>query len=555
MASVLFELALILLITTAVSALLYWFKQPGIVAYVVAGVLLGPSVLSVVQPTAEFQGFADIGLALLLFILGLSLNPRIFKELGKVSVGVGLGQVFLTSLAGFTAGVALGFSPVEALFLGLAFSFSSTIVIVRMLSDNGELDLLHGRIIVGLLLVQDLVAVLVMGAVSSNLGSLVVPLVVGVVASALVWVVHNYVAPRIVPVFSKSPELLFLFGLAWCFAWAAGLQALNFPFQIGALMAGVSLAGTVYSSEITSKIRSLRDFFIVLFFISLGSRVDLSSLSLLVVPVLVLSVVVAALKPLVVMALLKFFGYGKKVGFSVGLPMSQLSEFSLTLLLLAASSGLVSPTVAVASALCVLAMMFTSSYLIAHSQAVYSLTERFLNAFDGAGEKSVTREKTFDALLVGYRRSGYSVAKSLDRVGAKVLTVDINPDAVKQLEKEHRLSQCVDAEDAEFLESLPVKRLKYVVSTVSSHSLNTALLSRVRGANPLTILILTTESVDEAVTLYGLGADYVIVPRLVGGFHLSSVIQKNKHARRFYLPDKERQLKELKRHLSKGFDY
>ena len=557
MVDVLLELALVLLITSFVSVLLFFLRQPILVAYVVAGVLLGPSVLSLVSPSQGLEDFASLGIALLLFILGLSLNPKIFKEMGKVSLSVGLGQIVATTLIGFVIALLFGFRQSDALFLGLAFSFSSTIIIVKLLSDKGELDALHGRIALGILLVQDLVAVFLLGVIGSGGQGFVLPIAVVFAASVLVLLVNRFLAPVIVGVFAKSRELLFLFALAWCFSWAAGLKALGFSLEIGALMAGVSLSGTLYSHEISNKVKPLRDFFIVLFFILLGSRLDLGASGSVIVPAIGFSLMVLVLKPLITMALLRLNGYGKQVGFNASLPMGQISEFSLLFLFLVSSKGLASKEVVAVSTLVALATLLLSSYLIEFSKKVFAVVGRFLGVFKLEGKKSISFRGEFDSLLVGYRRSGYSIAKTLDKVGARTLVVDVNPEVVTQLKREKesgRIFEFVDAEQDSFLSSLP-QGLRYAVSTVSNPSLSVCLLKAVRKKSPEAVVILTSESVQDAIALYEKGADYVIVPRLAGGLHLSYLLGKNRCNQKEYAREKQKHLKQLNAHLKRGFDY
>ncbi len=554
MVDVLTELALVLIITSFVSVALFFLRQPILVAYVLSGVLLGPTVLALVHPTQALEDFASLGIALLLFILGLSLNPKILKEMGRVSLFVGLGQVVATTALCFAVALSFGFTHTEALFLGIAFSFSSTIIIVKLLSDKGELNALHGRLAVGILLLQDLVAVFLLGVIGAGSQGLAMPLAVVLLASGLVLLVNKFLAPKVVGVFAKSQELLFLFALAWCFAWAAGLKALGFSLEIGALMAGVSLSGTLYSQEISNKVKPLRDFFIVLFFILLGSRLDVGAASSLVLPAIVFSAIVLVGKPLITMALLRLNGYGKQVGFNTSLPMGQISEFSLLFLFLVSSKGLVSPGVIAVSTAVALATLLLSSYLINFSKKVFSLTGKFLNAFEAKRDVDRVSEKEFDSLLVGYRRSGYSIAKTLQLMGANTLVVDVNPEVAAQLKKEDLLFEFADAEDEAFLESLP-KGLKYAVSTVSSPQLSALLLKYVRKKSPKAVVVLTSESVQDAISLYGKGADYVIVPRLASGAHLSYLLGKNKYSQKEYAKEKEKHLKVLNAHLAKGFDY
>jgi hypothetical protein len=260
--------------------------QPLIISFIAVGIVAGPNVLGIVEVEGTVQVLAQLGIALLLFIVGLKLDLRVIRTLGPVAAATGLGQVFFTSVVGYFIALALGFDPLSALYIGIALTFSSTIIIVKLLSDKGEIEQLHGRIAIGFLIVQDIVVVIVMillsafgaagGGRQDLAGELALAvavrgaLFVGAIIAALV----RWVLPPLLRRLAQTPELLVLFGIAWAAALAAGGDLLGFSEEVGAFLAGVSLASTPFREALATRLSTLRDFLLLFFFVELGALMD-----------------------------------------------------------------------------------------------------------------------------------------------------------------------------------------------------------------------------------------------------------------------------------------
>ncbi len=255
-----FQLGAILVIAAGLSLIAHRLKQPLIIAYIVTGVLVGPEVWSLASQPELFDALSNIGVAFLLFTVGLGLNWRHIKEVGKVSLATGIGQVLFTTIAGFALGKMLGLETITSLYLAIAFTFSSTIIIIKLLMDKEELDTLYGRISVGFLIVQDLVAMLILLGLGSfdsgaSIGGIVLSTLFKVaIIVPVVWFVSAKIAPRMVPYVARSQELLFIFSIAWCFLIAGILVLFGFGIELGALLAGVMLSGTTMQREINARI-------------------------------------------------------------------------------------------------------------------------------------------------------------------------------------------------------------------------------------------------------------------------------------------------------------
>ena len=384
------EMAVLLLFAAAVGALCVRLRQPLIVAFIAVGILVGPSVLGWVSANDQVDLLAKFGITLLLFVVGLKLDLHIIRTMGPVALATGLGQVIFTSVVGYLIGYAFGMTPVTALYVAVALTFSSTIIIVKLLSDKREVDTLHGRIALGFLIVQDLVVVLVMiglnalgatGDVSWTQAAFAV-LVKGVGFILLVGVAMRYLLPRLLHMLSRSQELLVLFGIAWGLALAALGVMLGFSKEVGAFVAGVSLASTPYRDALGARLTSVRDFLLLFFFLDLGAQLDLGLLGAQLVEALVFSLFVLVGNPLIVMVIMGVLGYRSRTGFLAGLTVAQISEFSLILGALGLSLGHISAETMGLITLVGLITISASTYMIVYSHPLYERLAPWLGVFE-----------------------------------------------------------------------------------------------------------------------------------------------------------------------------
>src|SRR6056297_377716 len=351
MADIFIQLAMILVAAFIVSYIIRSFKQPIVIGYILAGIIVSPFIIQSGTPMETIDVLSEFGIAFLLFMVGLHLNPKVIKEIGKPSLMIGISQILITfGLGYFLSFYILGYAILTSVYIGIALTFSSTIIIMKLLSDKRELDSLHGKMAVGILIIQDLVATFVLifisssnGAVSGNFGFYNILIGVGVIAFLIF--AGYFIMPRITREVAKSQELLFLFSLCWAFLIAALFGYLGFSIEIGALLAGVVLSISPYSTEISAKIRPLRDFFLIIFFIILGFNIPTSNIMGILGTALILSLVALILKPLIIMFLMKQFRYTKRINFLTGTSMGQISEFSLIVLIAGVSAGHISPEI------------------------------------------------------------------------------------------------------------------------------------------------------------------------------------------------------------------
>ncbi|HET6863597.1 MAG TPA: cation:proton antiporter, partial [Candidatus Saccharimonadales bacterium] len=340
-------LSLIIVIAAAVALLMRLIGQPQIIGYIITGIIVGPAVFHVAKSPGTLALFSDLGIALLLFIIGLGLNPQIVKEVSRTAAYVGLLQVGFITIVGWLLGSSLGLGHTAAAFLGAALAFSSTIIILKMLSDKHEQARLYGKIAISVSLVQDLVAIVLVVFTSAGNGkSVVISSALelafkGLLIGALIYWVSSRLLPRLHRLISDSQEFLFLFAIAWGLGAAALFQKIGLSSEIGALLAGICLAPQPYAQEIASRLRPLRDFFVIVFFIALGANLNLHHIGHMFDIILVSALVVIVAKPLISMAVMGFLGYTKRTSFKASVALAQVSEFSIVLVLLAERRGLI----------------------------------------------------------------------------------------------------------------------------------------------------------------------------------------------------------------------
>lgn len=530
------ELAAVMLTAGAIALVAYKLRQPLIIAYIITGIIVGPGLLGWAQSQEVFDVMSSIGIAFLLFIVGLNLNWRSVKDVGRVAIVAGFAQVIVTSTIGTSIALLLGLPLVTAIFLGLAFSFSSTIIIVKLLSDKDDLDRLYGRIAVGMLIVQDLVAMMILlvlaalredGDIGTVLGF---SLVKGIGVVVMLWYLSKYFIPRLFSYAAKNQELLFLIALAWCFAIASSLHLLGFGIEIGALLAGVSLAGTGFQHEIEAKIRSLRDFFLIIFFIVLGTHLTVESLRDVVWPALAMSAYVLIGNPIIAQVIMRFMGYHSRTAFLTGTTVAQISEFSFIMLAAGIAAGLVAPSAIPLATVVGLITIAGSSYLIAYNERIY---EAFARAFPRgtSKERESVHNHHHEVLLFGYDRMGETILPRVKALTDRYLVVDFNPTVVEHLLYEGHQALYGDVGSEEVLSMIRADRVKMIISTIPDMSVNADILDFLKQHHSTATTIVTVKSSNDAARCYELGATFVIVPSVLSGQRFADFLKTRKIAK------------------------
>src|SRR3989344_7299458 len=427
------EVGLVIGLATLVSLLVVFLKQPLIIGYILTGIIVGPSLLNLIGSTDTIALFSHMGIALLLFLVGLGLSPKVIKEVGVVSLITGIGQVIFTTLLGFAIATLFGFSLLSSLYIGLALSFSSTIIIMKLLSDKNDTEKLYGKISIGFLIVQDLIAIFILMVVSSlgtgaNYSNSVAATVLkGLGLLGVLFVFGFYILPWLTRLIARSQELLLLFSVSWAFALSLLFKYSGFSIEIGALLAGVTLSFSPYRYEISSKMKPVRDFFLVLFFVLLGYQVGFDHVTQYAFPVLAFSALVLIGNPLLIMSLMGWLGYTKRNSFLAGLNVAQVSELSHILIALGITIGHLNQDILTIVTAVGLITIAGSSYMVMYSEKIYPPLAGLLSVFERKGKKTDERKqatsKHYEIILFGCDRAGHDLVDIFKKMKKKFLVI------------------------------------------------------------------------------------------------------------------------------------
>jgi Kef-type K+ transport system membrane component KefB len=515
------QVAAILVVSAVAGLAAVWLRLPLVIAYIAVGIAVGPSAAGIVEPGGELELLAQLGVALLLFVVGLKLDVHVIRTLGPVALVVGGAQVVLTAAGGLAVALALGLALTHALYVGIGLALSSTIIVVKLLTDRRELDDLHGRLAVGVLIVQDLVVIVVMIAVSASGESgstgraLLEVLLKGAVLLLVLGLLMRFALTPLLHGLARVPDLLVLFAIAWAVALGAVGDELGLGFEVGAFLAGVSIASTPYREAVGARLVSIRDFLLLFFFIDLGSRIDLGDLAGQLWIALLLSAFVLVAKPLIVMGLLGALRYRKRVSLETGLALAQISEFSLILGALGLEVGhLDEDTTSLLTAVALLTIA-VSVYVYPHAGAIAARLGTRLDVFERRvprAEPEGSSEPPPDVIVLGLGRYGTGVVEGLRERGARVLGVDFDPVALARWSADGVDTLYGDAEDPELAHHLPLPHDGWIVSTVRRVDTNVALLHALAHEGYTGHVAVAAHRPADVVRLTRAGAHDVLMP-------------------------------------------
>lgn len=536
-ASVFYEVAALLVLGAAAGLLALLLRQPLIVGLIGAGILAGPAALGVARSDEHIALLSELGIAVLLFLVGLKLDLGLVRSLGPVALATGLGQVAFTAGIGFLLCLALGLDPLTSLYVAVALTFSSTIIIVKLLSDKREIDSLHGRIALGFLIVQDIVVVLAMVVVSAMaagageataLAGLARVVAGGGAMLLAVGLVIRFVAGPLTARLARAPELLAGFAIGWAALLAAIGDYVGLGKELGGLLAGVSLASTPFREAIAARLSSLRDFLLLFFFIALGARLDLGLLGEQVGAALALSVFVLVGNPLIVVAIMGAMGYRRRTGLLAGLTVAQISEFSLIFMAMGVALGHVAEPALGLVTLVGLVTIALSTYMITHSHRLAAWLDAPLRVFErdhpwreatAAGDAGANPDGRADVVLFGLGRFGGAIARRLRAHGLGVLGVDFDPEAVRHWRRQGFAAVYGDATDPELVASLPLAGAAWAISSIPRHAgglthedHRLALIDALRTQHFGGQVAVTAHATPEVAHLRARGADLVLLP-------------------------------------------
>ncbi len=531
--SIFIDISLVIILAVVISYIMSFLKQPLIIGYIITGLIV--SVTWIVQPSSEMATLSQIGVVFLLFMLGLNMNPKILKEVGKVSLLTGVWQVVFTSIIWFWLLLVLWFDTITSAYIAIAITFSSTIVIMKLLSDKWDINTLYGKISIWFLIVQDVIAMLILMFITfwswwwntwTMLFRVLVQWLWLVLWTILIWI---YVLPTITKQIAKSQEFLELFAIWRCLLLASVFYLVWFSIEIWALVAWITLSFSPYRFEISSKMKSLRDFFIVIFFVLFGTHMTLNNIWWYSVSIILLSLFILIGNPIIVMAIMWKLWYTNKISFKAWLTVAQISEFSFILIILGANLWHLSKDILSIISIIGLITIAGSTYFILYSDQLYTFLSPYLSVFEKKSAKILEnqRNNTYEVILFWYDIISFEPINALEKIKKEYLIVDYNPEVFKYLQE--RKVNCIywDAGNVELLDEIAHDNVKMIISASKDMQTNSLLIDKFKKINDSCIIIVTATTIQAAIQLYEKGATYVIIPHFIWWLHLSNLIQNN----------------------------
>ena len=554
------QIAIIFLFASLVALIFRILRQPLIISYIFTGVILSSLFIKTPEVKSIISLFSDLGVAFLLFVVGLELKLKTLKEISLPAFIIGTLQEILTIAAGFLVAKLIGFSTIPAFYIGAALSFSSTIIMVKLITDKGDLEKLYGKLAIGFLIVQDLITILILFFLpiiaKHNLLFDPLQIVLSIFLVFLIPYLSNKILPKVERFLAKSEEFLFLFSISFGLGIGSLFKYLGFGLEAGALIAGVSLSNLVSSTEIASKLKPLRDFFLVLFFIFIGSEVFLTNFSNLILPVSVLSLFVLIGNPLIMLMILGPLGYKSRTSFLLGLTSAQISEFSFILINLGIRLGHLNQEILSLIALIGLITIFISTYLFVYAEKIYSVLKPLLKIFEKRKTiKEEEKEKIYEVILFGCDRIGLYFLDIFRSLKLNFLIVDYDFEKIKKLSAEGYCVLYGDASEIEFLNELNLEKTKLIISTIPDYETNFLILEEYKKRNPQGIFLATAYKIEDALNLYQKNSDYVIMPHFLGGDYASKIVKDFLYDKEKYLKLRKEHFEELKRRIEKGHQH
>ncbi|AGB38448.1 cation:proton antiporter [Natronococcus occultus] len=525
------DFAIVIVAATVLSYAARRTGQPTLVAYILTGIVLGPVLLGVVTEEQLIEVMAELGLGFLLFVLGIEMRFERIKGILRPIVNIAIGQTILQTAAAFGIAFLLGFRGMDVFIIALATVFGATPIIVKLLDEKGDLKSLPGRIDIGVLIVQDIYLVIVLALVGAGLegtaGEILfdVAWILGLMAAmgAASYVAYQYVLPTLLESVASDRNVLFVVGLAWAFLFIFVAEALELSVEVGAFIAGLSLAQLPYSTELKERMRPVTDFFLVVFFTSIGLQLEADYLLAYWQEALVASAVLMVGNFLIMFYLINRENFAPETSFLGSINMVQVSEFSLVVGALAVTEGLVDEPILGYLSVMALVTMTISTYIIIYNDWIYEQAAPYLERFEDEDQRDASLSITEDhAVVVGYDPVVRETLPVVREAFEDVIVVDRSVDNVDELESRDVDFRYGDIRHGEIREQVDLEHAAFVLSMARPPSVNRQLVEETAED---TFVVAAAEHVNEAEDLYELGADYVALKEVMAGELLGEYIE------------------------------
>ena len=546
---------LMIIVGAVVALLAKRFRQPVLLGYVLAGLLIGPAALGWVPNTDIISFISDIGLIFLMFIIGLELDLSKLKDVGKTSVMIGTIQVVVVTLVAALASLLLRFTFIQGLYLGLVISFSSTLVVVKMLTDIHEIDSLHGELALGILVIQDVLAVVglsILGSLGAggathsnwvffgiiqNLTGLQLPSIVTLFANLFLFALVTYLFGKyIMPIAFKeavtSTELLFVVTLAVVFILSEIAGFFEFSLAMGAFLAGIALSTAAYSHDIIGRVKPLKDFFLILFFVGLGMQIAFQNFVSQFLVILFIAVGALVLKPVVTFFTLKLFKYNNRTSFLVSVHLAQVGEFGMVLIASGAAAFAGSPVITGVVIITIVTMTLTA-YVIKYDEELYGFAKPFIAPFDDIfgtrpeEHRNMPDKYQPEVIIMGVNSMTAEAIEMLHK-RKRILVIDYNPAKILSYRERGIPTICSDAVNPDLYDEIDFRKVQSMVSVVHQHNSNALVIKKMHEINKQQgtriNIIVSASTEDWGKKLYRAGATLVLIPDVIGRRMLTEIL-------------------------------
>jgi len=575
--TLLIDIGLAIGVSTLLSYITFVLKQPNLLAYILTGLLIGPLFFGMITDSESIKTLGELGVAFLLFTAGMELDARKLKNVGDVAFIGGIVQVIVSFGIGYLIASALGFGFNVSVMAGLLLAFSSTMLVTKMLMDKNEINALHGKIMIGILLLQDLVALIILFAIANPAGTGAAGLAgagavgAGIGGAGLVGykmlaqnvlillataaILNQVIFKNLMTHIAKDPQLLFMTAVTTLFLFMGMALMFNLPMTAAALIAGLAISSTPFSMGALAEIRPLRVFFSSLFFVALGMQINPFIPNNLLALGIVILIATVLLKPLLLFGEYTLLGYGFATSALIGIYLGQASEFSFIIIQQGLSTNFITAEIATLMTMVVVVSMVITPYMAGLSRLVHRINKKIeLPYFLRWRVQSLEQEKRGKLeghiLVIGCHRIGYNIAKYLSKKKESLLVIDHDPETIYRIKKDKLPYLFGDAESEEILELARADKAKMVIITVVDMEATLFVTEWVRARNKDSMIIARAHKRSDALALYSAGADWVVVPEMVGSSETVRQVDRFLEMPEDRFEDeKERHISELKKYI------
>jgi len=531
-----FELIIVLVAAVVGGILAHRLKLPVLLGYLVAGILVSPHGLGLIQDIDAIKNLASVGVILLLFTLGLEFSLDELRRIGRVAVLGGIAQILLTALAGFALGKVLGWATPEAIFFGFLISLSSTLIVLKLLLERGELDTIHGRVMTGILLMQDLslVPLMIILPALGKAGAEIAPALLDAGAKAIGFVVVMaglglFLLPKILDKVaqSRSRELFLITVVSLSLAAAITAQFFGVSAAVGAFIAGLLIGRSVFARQALADVVPFRDAFGALFFVSLGTLADLSFITNnpgLVIGVVIFIIVV---KFIICGAVPLVFGYNARTAIFTGFGLTQIGEFSFVLAGVGVAAGILRDTTYALTLGAAIITMVLTPFVLSLANFSYRQLERFKLGQKLLSFRSSTEEKRTvlplagHAVICGAGRSAESLIKVMGRRNLSHLIIDLDPRVIARFRKLGIPCIYGDASNPAILAGASLEKAKLLVCTFPSFLDVELTVKNARAVNPKIDIVARVERDRDAEALLNIGVNELVKPEFESSLEIT----------------------------------